>query len=137
MDDDRADKVRRRVNEIYALAAAGNLEAIRPMLAADFTFVEADDLVIGGTYAGFEGYQAIWGKVAGLWSSVASRVLDLAVSASNAVGLMELEVVSVRDGKTYVLEVAELFEFADDLQLKRIKPFYFDTAQANRSMGAD
>jgi ketosteroid isomerase-like protein len=134
MNHDRADAVRDLVTRVYALAQAGDFDAIRPLFSPDFSFVEADDLEIGGTYAGFDGYLAIWGEVGKRWTAVSSRLVDLTVSDHNAVGIMELDVVSAADGQTYSLEIAELFEVAGDLTIKRIKPFYFNTRLANQSL---
>ncbi|BEV01179.1 nuclear transport factor 2 family protein [Novosphingobium olei] len=134
MNQDRANAVRDLVTRVYALAQAGDFDAIRPLFSPDFAFVEADDLAIGGTYAGFDGYLAIWSEIARRWTAVSSRLIDLTVSDRGAVGIMELDVVSAADGQSYHLEIAEQFEVAEDLTIKRIKPFYFNTKLANQSL---
>lgn len=137
MSQDRLEQVRGLVTRIYELAGAGNLEAIRPLLSEDFTFVEADDLPIGGTYRGFDGYLALWGEIGRRWSSVTSRLVDLTVSQGHAVGLMELQVVSARHGTVHDLRIAEAFEITPELTVRSMRPFYFDSAEASRSLARD
>ncbi|WP_225207342.1 nuclear transport factor 2 family protein [Novosphingobium huizhouense] len=137
MNIDRLDQVRTLVTRIYDLAGAGDLDAIGPLLSDDFVFTEADDLPIGGTYRGFAGYRAVWGEIGRRWSSVASQVIDLTVSENRAIGLIELKVVSAQHGSSHVLSIAEAFEITPDLKVRSLRPFYFDSAEAARSLALD
>ncbi|GHC94434.1 nuclear transport factor 2 family protein [Novosphingobium pokkalii] len=112
------------VEELYALTASGQWDAVAARLTDDFVVVEADGLPMAGTYRGVQGLQDLFTKVMGLMDVVAMDRVETTAGKDHAVTILSLR---FADPALKPAELCELFRFRDG-KACAIIPYYFDPA---------
>ena len=125
---------RQRIENLYALTAAGRWDEVEAQLTDDFKIVEADSLPYGGTYAGQDALQRLYATVFAFWADPSLEMHDIVVSDDNAVGLLTIHATSRHTGGRLAMKVAEVFHLRGD-KISGITPYYFDAAEVARAAG--
>lgn len=125
---------RERIENLYALTAAGRWDEVEAQLTGDFKIVEAASLPYGGTYAGKDALQRLYTTVFAFWADPSLEMHDIVVSDDNAVGLLTIHATSRHSGERLAMKVAEVFHLRGD-KICGITPYYFDAAEVARAAG--
>lgn len=125
---------RQRIENLYALTAAGKWDEVEAQLTDDFKIVEADSLPFGGTYAGKDALQRLYTKVFAFWADPSIEMHDIVTSPDNAIGLLTINATSRHTGQRLAMKVAEVFHLRGD-KICGITPYYFDTAEVAQAAG--
>jgi len=125
---------RERIENLYALTAAGKWDEVEAALTDDFEIVEAESLPYGGTYAGKDALQRLYTTVFAFWEDASLEMHDIVISEQNAVGLLTIHATSRHSGERLAMKVAEVFHLRGD-KICGITPYYFDAAAVARAAG--
>jgi ketosteroid isomerase-like protein len=118
------DEIRKFVDELYGLTAAGDWDAVAERLTDDFVVTEADGLPMAGRFEGRNALRDLYVKVMGTLDVAALDRVETTVGGDYAVAILSFR---FADPSLPPAEICEMFRFRGD-KLAEIKPFYFDPA---------
>ncbi len=121
-----AQRMTEIVEALYAATGVGDWDTAESHFTDDFRIVECDSLPYGGLYTGKRAMRDLFADVMAFWADPALELEGVAAGGGYAYGIVKLTVTSRNTGKRQLIEIAERFEFRDDLVCE-VKPFYFDT----------
>lgn len=115
------------VQAYYDALQRSDLEGLLAVAADDIVLEEASSLPYAGVYRGHTGWQDFGAAFTAVWQDPVITVDSIADAGDYVVGLARLSAKSRRTGKSIEMPLAEFFWVADG-KIKRLLPFYWDTA---------
>ena len=121
------------VQAYYDALAQGDIEGLFAVLAADAVLEEAASLPYAGVYEGHGAWREFATVFNQVWQDPAIAVESIADAGDYVIGLARLRAKSRHTGQTIDMPLAEFF-FLEAGKIKKLLPFYWDTAAVVRAI---
>jgi uncharacterized protein len=121
------------VQTYYEALARGNMEQLIAIIADDIVLEEASSLPYAGIYKGHQGWMEFGTAFNTVWQDATITVDSINDAGDYVVGLARLSAKSRSTLKSIEMPLAEFFWIADG-KIKRLVPFYWDTASVLKAL---
>lgn len=123
------------VRDFLSASQSGDRDTMAALLHADFCVREADSLPYAGEHRGLEGFLALVKRVFTSFRNTRADIRQVIGEGDTVVVLANLCGHSKHTGEAFEMPVNEIWELTDG-RIRRITPYYFDTARLNELAGA-
>lgn len=121
------------VQTYYAALARGDMEQLIAIAADDIVLEEASSLPYAGVYKGHQGWMEFGTAFNQVWQDAVIKVDSINDAGDYVVGLAHLSAKSRSTSKSIEMPLAEFFWITDG-KIKRLVPFYWDTAAVLKAL---
>lgn len=122
------------VRDFLTASQSGDRDSMAALLHADFCVHEAASLPYAGEHRGLAGFLALVKQVFSSFRDTRADIRQVIGEGDTVVVLASLCGHSKHTGEAFEMPVNEIWELTDG-RIRRITPYYFDTARLNELAG--
>lgn len=122
------------VRDFLTASQNGDRDGMAALLHTDFCVHEAASLPYAGEHRGLEGFLALVKQVFTSFRDTRADIRQVIGEGDTVVVLASLRGHSKHTGEAFEMPVNEIWELTDG-RIRRITPYYFDTARLNELAG--
>lgn len=116
------------IQNLYAKAEQGDMQAALQMLDPDIVVHEQESLPYGGTYNGYEGYQQLFTNLMGVWDDFKFNPQQFIDGGDYVIAIIQLQGRAKSTGKSLDMRMLELWQMRDGRGVDCVSLVY-DTAK--------
>jgi ketosteroid isomerase-like protein len=124
---------REMIRKVYALASAGELDAIAPFYAEDYRLTQSPGHPVPGSWVGKDATDAAERVFKTCGTNRVTIHEIVADGPHRVIGIVDAHGTTA-DGKEWTMPVSELF-WIEDGKIVDIRPYYWDPAELRRIAG--